>query len=433
MLMLIDSIVNATFPSLVRDTIIARSGIERAIWVAILVGMLATIFSISILQLALGFLTVFLLISFRSGSQETLRLTPLDIPMLAFIAARILSIFFSVDPQTSVQALYIEIVFYAVFFVFTNTVRVENESEMNVLVRAFVWTAIVASAVGIFKFAAGISPRASSTTSGAYTFSLYLTVVLPFILFLSRDRRMFRTSMHAHVAAAILILGVIFSLDRMYWVVVAVTLIAAAILNRERRPLVIYVFGMAILVLVVPSVAHRFQLILELPSHSSDRNVIWQGAAMIYTRHPFVGFGPRTFREVFPLMQQLADKGTSSWHNDFLQIYMESGLLGLIPLCWLVAAALYWGARTLRSPALAPQSRKLLMPFMFSILIFVFAGGMRDTVVGVVFRFDLAVIALVAARTEGGNSRAERYVNSELPALARRFRYRHVSRPKLQS
>jgi O-antigen ligase len=122
---------------------------------------------------------------------------------------------------------------------------------------------------------------------------------------------------------------------------------------------------------------------------------------MVYARHPFVGFGPRTFREVFPLMQQLADKGTSSWHNDFLQVYMESGLLGLIPLCWLVAAAVYWGARMLRSPVLAPESRRILLPFMCSILIFGLAGGMRDTVVGIVFRFDLAVLALMAANFQG--------------------------------
>jgi O-antigen ligase len=401
MLPRIDSIADATFPGLVQHTILAHSGIERAIWITVLVTVLATIFSISILQLALGLLTVLLLVSLSNGSKKTFRSTPLDIPMLAFIMGRILSILFSLDPRTSVEALYIEIVFYAAFFVFTNTLRIRDQNEMDVLIRLFVLTAVVASVVGICKFAAGISQRASSTTSGAYTFSLYLTVVLPFILFLSRDRRIFRTTLHAYVAATILILGVFFSLDRMYWVVVAVTLVCAAIMKRERSPLVIYVFGMAVLILVVPTVAHRFRLILELPSHSSDRNILWQGAGMVYARHPFVGFGPRTFREVFPLMQQLADKGTSSWHNDFLQVYMESGLLGLIPLCWLVAAAVYWGARMLRSPVLAPESRRILLPFMCSILIFGLAGGMRDTVVGIVFRFDLAVLALMAANFQG--------------------------------
>ena len=431
--MRIDSIADSTFPRSIRDTVLGRSGIDRAIWIALLVVVLTIIFSISLMQLALGILAVLWLIALAGRSQKSFRSTPLDIPMLVFITARIVSVIFSVDPQTSVQALYIEIIFYATFFVFTNTVPVGNNKEMNALIQLFVWTAIFASVIGMYKFAVGLSDRASSTTSGSYAYSLYLVAVLPLVLFLARDRQVFRTPSQAHIAAAVVILGVIFSLNRMYWIVMAGTLVVAAIVKRDRSPLVIYVCGMAAFILVVPSVAHRFQLTLELLSHSSDRNILWRGAAMIYARHPIVGFGPRTFGEIFPLTQQLADKGTGSWHNDFLQVYMESGLLGLIPLCWLVTATLYWGLRTLRSHAIPPQRRRTLLPFLVSIIIFFIAGGMRDTVVGIVFRFDLAVIALMATdlSREGLSSNRARLL--ELKRMLPRFPYRYTSDPKLQT
>ncbi len=381
-----------------KDTLLVRHGIDRAIWIALLSVVLTVIFSIALLQLALGVLALLWLVALGRGSQNGFRSTVLDVPMLAFIAGRALSVPFSVDPQTSMQALYIEMIFYAAFFVFTNTVRVDREKEMSTLIRVFVWTAVFAAAIGVFKYSAGISERASSTTSGAYTFSLYLVVILPLTLFLARDNRIFKTPTHAYLAAAILGLGVIFSLNRMYWIVMVGTLVVAALINRDKRPLMAYAFGMAVFILVLPSVAHRFQLTLELLSHSSDRNVLLRGATMIYAQHPLVGFGPRTFREIFPLMSQLSDKGTGSWHNDFLQVYIESGLLGLTPYCWLVAATVYWGLRAFRSRALPCGHRQILLPLLVSVFIFFIAGGVRDTVAGIVFRFDLAVIALMATK-----------------------------------
>lgn len=388
--------VDSPYLASIKETLLARHGIDQAIWIALLSVVLTIIFSIALLQLALGVLTLLWLVALGRGSQNGFRRTVLDVPMLAFMTGRVLSVPFSVDPEISMRALYIEMIFYAAFFVFTNTLRIDREHEISTLIRIFVCTAVLATVIGVFKYSAGISGRASSTTSGAYTFSLYLVVILPLTLFLARDNRIFRIPKHAYLAAAILVLGIIFSLNRMYWIVMAGTLVVAAFINRDNRPLMAYVFGMTVFVLVIPSVAHRFQLTLELLSHSSDRNILLRGAELIYARHPLVGFGPRTFREVFPLMSRLADKGTGSWHNDFLQVYMESGLLGLIPLCWLIAATLYWGLRTFRSPNLGLGHRQILLPLFVSVFIFFIAGGMRDTVVGIVFRFDLAVIALMA-------------------------------------
>jgi len=131
----------------------------------------------------------------------------------------------------------------------------------------------------------------------------------------------------------------------------------------------------------------------------SYRDVLWRGAAMIGFEHPVIGFGPRTFRGIFPLMSELGDKKIGSWHNDFIQVYMESGLVGLVPLLWLVAASFSSSIRAIRSRRLSPEHQEILIPMLVSISIFVIAGGMLDTIMGLVFRFDLAVLALIVTGT----------------------------------
>ena len=45
---------------------------------------------------------------------------------------------------------------------------------------------------------------------------------------------------------------------------------------------------------------------------------------MIWDQHPILGFGTRTFNETFLLHDQLVDRGVGGWHNEYLQVYLES-------------------------------------------------------------------------------------------------------------
>ena len=116
---------------------------------------------------------------------------------------------------------------------------------------------------------------------------------------------------------------------------------------------------------------------------------------MLITRHPLVGFGPRTFTEIFPLFQEMPVKGVGSWHNDFLQIYMESGLVGLIALLWLITVICLWGWRMLNSPTLSRQERWMFVSILTSFGVLFVIGGLFDTLVGIVFRVFLGLFALL--------------------------------------
>jgi O-antigen ligase len=389
--------------SRIKSSLSTRNGIDRAIWIALLSVVGAAIFSIALVQLAVGVLAALWLVTLVRSSRNGFRSTVLDLPMLVFIMGRSLSIPFSTYPGISVYAFHIEIIFYIAFFVFTNTVQVDRENEMTILIQMLIWTGVLAALIGICEYAIGASPRATSSTAGPYTLGTYLVAVLPLALLLAEERRFFKASRYGYVAVALLVLGVIFTFDRLHWIVMAITFVVAMVITKDRRPLVAFLLLAALAILFVPSVAHRFQLTMTLFSHMSDRDVLWRGAAILGSEHPVIGFGPRTFREIFPLMAELGDRRIGSWHNDFLQVYMESGLVGLVPLLWLIAATFTSSIRAYRSRALPPEHQQLFVALLLSLSIFVVAGGMLDMITGLVFRLELAVIALIVTRL--GNRR----------------------------
>ena len=128
------------------------------------------------------------------------------------------------------------------------------------------------------------------------------------------------------------------------------------------------------------------------------RDTIWRGALMLIGEHPFVGFGPRTFLSVFPLFDQMTVRGVSSWHNDYLQVYMESGLLGLLPLMWLVWTVIKESRRSLGDPSLPVNTRRLIQALTLSLGTLFLISGMLETLMGITFRTVLALFAVVVSQ-----------------------------------
>ena len=89
-----------------------------------------------------------------------------------------------------------------------------------------------------------------------------------------------------------------------------------------------------LLTAVVSSVAifsnsYYFNVRKDDPMSYSNRDVIWGGALKLNSEHPILGFGPGSFKNVFPDWNILMDKGVSNWHSEWIQMYIESGVLGL--------------------------------------------------------------------------------------------------------
>ena len=114
---------------------------------------------------------------------------------------------------------------------------------------------------------------------------------------------------------------------------------------------------------------------------------------MLWNQHPIVGFGPRTFHEIFPLFDAMPIRGVGSWHNDYLQVYMESGLLGLLPQLWLVGTVIIYGWKAVLASRSSEEQYRCTLAAYFTVLMSFVIGGMLDTIVGIPLRILLGVFA----------------------------------------
>jgi O-antigen ligase len=370
-----------------------RDGWERAFWLTTLAYAGSIILSLAIAQILLGILVLLYGAALLRGRLRPLLRTPLDLPFAAFIVARLLSVPLSVAPAVSVHALYQEIIFYFIFFLFTHTRVVRDLNDVHLLVKVLLGAAVLAALIGSFKFLMQWEHRASSLTGGYYTLGFFLCTCLPLVLLIGS-----RPGFYAHrgtwwLVTAILCMGLAFTFNRLHWLGAAFTFLLAGVL-RDRRLLLVFALGSIAVIVAVPGVAERFLQLLTLQSNLSDRDILWQGAYELADDRPLFGFGLQTFRLIFPFFERLSDKGISTWHGDYLQVYMESGLLGLGTLLWILATFLWMGIRAGRRRIADPPTQDAILALFVALGLVFVAGGVLDTYGGLLFRLLLAVFAL---------------------------------------
>jgi O-antigen ligase len=377
--------------------------IDRLLWGALLLVAASMIFSLALLQIAaVAVLLLWLVSAFRRRSFRLIT-SPIDLPFLLFFAARVLTVPFAVDVAASAEGLRIEVVFYIMYFALRDTIRAEGRDRV-ILVAVLAAAAVCASGIGIAKYLLHIADRASSTTAGYYTLGLFLTGVVPltFPALMADSGRVKRTMLGA--VTLIIVAGILFTFDRLHWIALALQVgIAGLLWNRRFLLLAVVVFLLA--VLLVPPLQQRFLELVQFQGHLSDRDVLLRGAAQVWLDHPITGFGMRSFHAVFPLQNELADKFIGGWHNDFIQVYIESGIVTLIPFVWLFVAIGVTGIKAYRQKTRTIEDRWMILACLLALLVFLFPGGCLDVIGGQLFRLCLAmlVVAVEAQRTQRTN------------------------------
>ncbi|MEX0603050.1 MAG: O-antigen ligase family protein, partial [Bacteroidota bacterium] len=179
---------------------------------------------------------------------------------------------------------------------------------------------------------------------------------------------------------------------------------------RERRVLAGLAVAGVLASLLIPGVTERLSQLGNFGSHLTGRDVIWRGAMDLMTERPVTGFGLKTFPVIFPYFNLLEDKGVGTWHNDIIQVYLESGLIGLATFGWLIVAAYRFGIQAIRRHRADEFSKTLSQSLLIIISTFLLGGlvggFITDPLSSLVFRQCLGFLALLsivpATRPEAG-------------------------------
>lgn len=111
-------------------------------------------------------------------------------------------------------------------------------------------------------------------------------------------------------------------------------------------------FSFATLLLFAqPAIAHR----LELLAHEKSRLILWQGAWHLWQNTPWYGLGIFNFKHYYPAFSMPGDGSNLEYaHNDFLQLFIETGVPGSAVLMGVLVTIIAYAIRYVKHPSQNP-------------------------------------------------------------------------------
>ena len=119
--------------------------------------------------------------------------------------------------------------------------------------------------------------------------------------------------------------------------------------------------------------------------HLPIRLTIWHAALRMFYHSPVVGFGPGTFRRYFPLFrpEHFGKRGvglcTLLAHSEYLEVAVETGMLGLVPFALFLGLWYQATRRTLENADGAAPPGPLPAVFAGTVALLVHAAGSVNT------------------------------------------------------
>jgi O-antigen ligase len=157
---------------------------------------------------------------------------------------------------------------------------------------------------------------------------------------------------------ALIGLALVFSMSRMgifsLLGCLCVMIVAGNISGRTRRTTVL---GFALLCIILGLAAYigldavlaRYEVITQSVFFEQDRVPIWQDAWKMAQGHLIFGQGLGTFQWLFPAYERVnPDVPAKYAHNDYLQVLVELGIVGLVLVIWAFASSWRIAYRSLR-------------------------------------------------------------------------------------
>jgi O-antigen ligase len=348
--------------------------------------------SISVSQIALGALAVWVLLARRAGRIPTLR-APLLAPIAVFAAWSVMAALVSERPPESLYESK-NLLNLAALFVIVNALPDAATAR-----RFATWLLIAlagAAALAIVQVAAcpGSEAAAQSTALAGKFFrkcarargfySIYMTLggVLAMTLTAALPR-LARLPAETWWLAPAWIIGITalgLTYVRGAWLGFAAGTMAA-MAGLGRRGLIA---GVAVAVLVpvllvgLPGVGERFGTIGDAADDTTrDRLAMLEAGRRLGIENPVTGVGPGQLKHAYARVAppEALRRSTSHLHNTPLQIMVERGIVGLAAWLWIFVAFLVHGIAILhRLPLEASGDRALVLGSLAAIVTFLVAG-----------------------------------------------------------
>jgi len=362
---------------------------------------IAASFLLSLVLLQLFFFILILCWVFEPNSEKKKAFGKIEIYFLVFVFVRILSILFSEHFSSSVHALYKDALFYVGFYPLVYYLKTYSKERKTKLLLIFLSAALLVSLIGITKFVLEINPRAESIVSGYATFSTYLLTGLAIYFSFFNE---LKNKIHPWILSfggVVILLAIILALGRADLAIAIAVLVVSALQKKMPLKYLLPILGLtaALSFFSFQQNSSEIKVRVNKPAALSDRDVLWKTAFELSGQHPALGFGPRTFDDIFFNRNLLEDKDVGGWHNDYLTVYLESGILGLTVFLFLFAQIMLKGFKQF----LFADNWKWGILVSLTALFFSagMSGFMNNPILSLLFIFHLAFFSSELERRKG--------------------------------
>jgi O-antigen ligase len=394
---------------------------EKIIWISLCGFAVFSPWSIAGAQtmLALGLLA-WLAKMALSGRINLVR-TPLNLPLLLYAAALVLAVIVSPFKMHSLSALREEWLLL-VFFLIVNNVREEVEVErlLTILIGVSALVGLYAvwqhySGTDLYR-SQSLEPRGNVFMSLGF-FSHHLTlggylmlVFLPASVLLLHAGRSGLRRIIDFCAPIVLGLALVFSYARSAWLGAVMGILTFGLLKGGKFVLLM-MLGVCVLALLIyvvePTSWDRVKEVnLSKDKPESTRIRLWQTSIAMIKKSPIWGVGLGGWGVLFDEYKvEGVYAATCHPHNDYLNVAVNTGLLGLLAYLSIWVVFLYSTVRSLRENTGSCLARSVQMGGAVAIVAFLFAGLLQcyytDAEVNMLVMFILGLTTVLNLKTKG--------------------------------
>ena len=314
----------------------------------------------------------------------TWKRTPLDLPLLAFIASAAISTVFAVNINLAIFGTYdrweglLTIATYALLF-WLAVQLIAGDADADWIIWSLLFSGYVVAVVAVLQAGFGVLGggffrstyiRADATMAHPDFLGILLAMLLPIAFAKLIGRHSGMTRLLAANLVVVLSLGLVATFTRSAWIG-AVLGVAVVLALHGGRLRVLPVIGFVALLAVafgalawfvnarpttvpggVANVYSRIVSITDLSSGSiAERLAVWGDTPRVIAARPILGWGPSNFGAVYPQFQS-ANRNAILFddpHEETLGIAAKQGIVGLLAYLWILVAFVraFWKGRRL--------------------------------------------------------------------------------------
>ncbi|MBI2237238.1 MAG: O-antigen ligase family protein [Actinobacteria bacterium] len=322
--------------------------------------------------------------------------SPLVRPLVAFTVAGSLSIAFSQDPLNAALDVVRLVTVVAILLVLNQLLL--DQRKVNLVLGAVFASALVPLALGAYQLLSGHGlhhsgtfERVKATFVHPNPFAIYLTllIVTGVAVYRYLPRWLGRAVLGLIACCVILLL---FTYTRSAWLATIAGVLTVGLLQ-GRRAVAIMGLAIVVLLLTLPSTAARFQDLEQrtqasgTPANSLVWRFVYWKQALELNSNPAFGIGLSTVQEATTVEKEP--------HNDFIRVYVETGLVGLAAYLWFLAVMVRVAGRAIRFSARG-LNRGIAVGFAASLVSFLLLSLVSNVITQLVILWYFATLAAAA-------------------------------------